>query len=133
MRIVGGMWRGRPLEAPDGRDVTRPTTDRTREQMASMVLSAFDLDLSDVRILDAFAGSGAIGLELLSRGAAHCTFVDADRKAVARIKRNVSSLGASRAQYDVMGGDVAKLVSRGRLPAAPFSLGARPALRHARL
>jgi 16S rRNA (guanine966-N2)-methyltransferase len=122
MRIVGGMWRGRPLEAPDGRDVTRPTTDRTREQMASMVLSAFDLDLSDVRILDAFAGSGAIGLELLSRGAAHCTFVDADRKAVARIKRNVSSLGASRAQYDVMGGDVAKLVSRGKLPGAPFSL-----------
>ena len=122
MRIVGGIWRGRPLEAPDGRDVTRPTTDRTREQMASMVLSAFDLDLSDVRILDAFAGSGAIGLELLSRGAAHCTFVDADRKAVARIKRNVSSLGASRAQYDVMGGDVAKLVSRGRLPGAPFSL-----------
>ena len=122
MRIVGGMWRGRPLEAPDGRDVTRPTTDRTREQMASMVLSAFDLDLSDVRILDAFAGSGAIGLELLSRGAAHCTFVDADRKAVARIKRNVSSLGASRAHYDVMGGDVAKLVSRGRLPGAPFSL-----------
>jgi len=122
MRIVGGMWRGRPLEAPDGRDVTRPTTDRTREQMASMVLSAFDLDLSDVRILDAFAGSGAIGLELLSRGAARCTFVDADRKAVARIKRNVSSLGASRAQYDVMGGDVAKLVSRGKLPGAPFSL-----------
>ena len=82
MRIVGGIWRGRALAAPEGRDVTRPTTDRTREQMASMVLSAFDLDLSDVRILDAFAGSGAIGLELLSRGAAHCTFVDADRKAV---------------------------------------------------
>lgn len=122
MRIVGGMWRGRPLEAPDGRDVTRPTTDRTREQMASMVLSAFGLDLSDVSILDAFAGSGAIGLELLSRGAAHCTFVDADRKAVARIKRNASSLGASRTQYDVLGGDVSKLVTRGVLAGAPFSL-----------
>ena len=122
MRIVGGMWRGRPLEAPDGRDVTRPTTDRTREQMASMALSAFGLDLSDVSILDAFAGSGAIGLELLSRGAAHCTFVDADRKAIARIKRNASSLGASRTQYDVLGGDVSKLVARGVLAGAPFSL-----------
>ena len=57
MRIVGGEWRGRPIEAPDGRDVTRPTTDRTREQIASMVLSAFGLDLSEVDVLDAFAGS----------------------------------------------------------------------------
>ena len=82
MRIVGGKWRGHPLEAPEGRDVTRPTTDRTRESIASMVLSAFGLDLSDVSLLDAFAGSGAIGLELLSRGAASATFVDRDRGAV---------------------------------------------------
>lgn len=58
MRIVGGMWRGRPIEAPDGRDVTRPTTDRTRESMASMVLSAFGLDLGGVSVLDAFGGAG---------------------------------------------------------------------------
>ena len=122
MRIVGGMWRGRPLEAPDGRDVTRPTTDRTREQMASMVLSAFDLDLSEVRVLDAFAGSGAIGLELLSRGAEHCTFVDADRKAVARSRRGAAALGASRAQYDVVGGDATKRGQRGALVGSPFSL-----------
>ena len=70
MRIVGGKWRGRQIEAPDGRDVTRPTTDRTREQIASMILSAAGLDLSGTSVLDAFAGSGAMGLELLSRGAA---------------------------------------------------------------
>ena len=56
MRIVGGKWRGRQIEAPDGRDVTRPTTDRTREQIASMILSAAGLDLSGASVLDAFAG-----------------------------------------------------------------------------
>ena len=63
MRIVGGKWRGRQIEAPDGRDVTRPTTDRTREQIASMILSAAGLDLSGTSVLDAFAGSGAIQRE----------------------------------------------------------------------
>ena len=68
MRIVGGKWKGRSIEAPQGRDVTRPTTDRAREQIASMVLSARGLDLSGDLVLDAFAGSGAMGLELFSRG-----------------------------------------------------------------
>ena len=113
MRIVGGMWRGRALEAPEGRNVTRPTTDRTRESMASMVLSAFDLDLSEVRMLDAFAGSGAIGYELLSRGARSCTFCDADRKAVARIKRNGQALGAAREAHAVVGGLVLECEKRG--------------------
>ena len=122
MRIVGGRWRGHPIEAPEGRDVTRPTTDRTREQMASMVLSAFGLDLSEVSVLDAFAGSGAIGLELLSRGARRCTFVDMDRKAAARVRRNAEALGATRQEFAVVTGDVAKLVARGPLPNAPFSL-----------
>jgi len=121
MRIVGGKWRGRAIEAPDGRDVTRPTTDRTREQMASMVLSAFDLDLSGVTVLDAFAGSGAIGLEMLSRGADGCTFIDADRKAAARVRRNVSTLGAE-ALCTIVTGDAFKVASRRMLPRAPFSL-----------
>lgn len=122
MRIVGGKWRGRRLDAPEGRDVTRPTTDRTREQMASMVLSAFGLDLSEVSVLDAFAGSGAIGFELLSRGARSCTFVDADRKALARIRANARELGATTREYAVVTGDVFKLVARGALARAPFSL-----------
>ena len=67
MRIIGGEWRGRKIEEPRGRDVTRPTTDRVREACASMVMSAFDFDLDEVRVLDAFGGSGALGLEMLSR------------------------------------------------------------------
>lgn len=90
--------------------------------MASMVLSAFDLDLSGVSVLDAFAGSGAIGLELLSRGADHATFVDRDRKALARIRRNVRSLGASSDQATVVAGDVHAIAGRGSLAGAPFSL-----------
>ena len=54
MRIIGGEWRGRKIEEPRGRDVTRPTTDRVREACASMVMSAFDFDLDKVRVLDAF-------------------------------------------------------------------------------
>ena len=69
MRIIGGEWRGRKIEEPRGRDVTRPTTDRVREACASMVMSAFDFDLDEVRVLDAFGGSGALGIEMLSRGA----------------------------------------------------------------
>ena len=119
MRIVGGLWRGRALQAPEGRG-TRPTTDRTRESIASMVLSAFDLDLSQVEVLDAFAGSGAIGLELLSRGARGCTFVERDRRASGVVKANVKALGAKAARVQV--GDVCQLAERGAVMGGPFSL-----------
>lgn len=122
MRIVGGAWRGRTIEALEGRDVTRPTTDRTREAMASMLLSAFDLDLEGVVLLDAFAGSGAIGLELLSRGAQRCVFVDANRKAAACVRRNVGALGVDRESARVLCGDVCKLAARGRIEGGPFDL-----------
>ncbi len=121
MRIVGGMWRGRPLAAPEGRG-TRPTTDRVRESIASMVLSAFDLDLSGARVLDAFAGSGAIGLEMLSRGALSCTFVERDRKAAGVVRANVKSLGATSAQAIVQVGDVLGLSARGAVQGGPFDL-----------
>ena len=119
MRIVGGKWRGRRIEAPEGRGVTRPTTDRMRESIASMILSARGLDLSGESVLDAFAGSGAMGLELLSRGAAHATFVDRDRGAVARLRRSAQALGAQRGELDALGGDVFALAVRG-LPGSPF-------------
>ena len=121
MRIVGGAWRGRALEAPEGRG-TRPTTDRMRETIASMVLSAFDLDLEGVSVLDAFAGSGAMGLEFLSRGAKRCTFVDSDRRAVGVVRRNVSSLGA-QTRCDVLSANAFQLAGRGAtLPGAPYDL-----------
>ncbi len=121
LRIVGGQWAGRTIEAPDDRGVTRPTTDRTRERIASMVLSSFGLDLSDVAVLDAFAGSGALGLEMLSRGAASCCFVDRDRDAAARVRRNVRALGADRRAH-VTCGDVVCLAQAGTLWGAPYSL-----------
>ena len=121
MRIVGGKWRGRTIESPDGRDVTRPTTDRTREQIASMILSACGLDLSDRSVLDAFAGSGAMGLELLSRGAARATFVDRDRRAAARVRRSAEALGAKPGEVTSLAGDVFSRVERG-LAGAPFDI-----------
>lgn len=121
MRVVGGQWRGRALEAPEGRDVTRPTTDRTREAIASMVLSARGLDLGSTSVLDPFAGSGACGIELLSRGAAHATFCDIDRAAAARVRRNLQSLGAAPDTFDVLRADVLRDPSR-RLPGAPFGV-----------
>lgn len=122
MRIVGGEWRGRAIEAPQGRDVTRPTTDRVREAVASMLLSARDLTLEGARVLDAFAGSGALGLELLSRGAAWCTFVDRDRESAERVGRNARSLGADRSRHAVLRGDVERLALRGSVSGGPFDI-----------
>ena len=121
MRIVGGIWKGRAIDAPSGRD-TRPTTDRTRESIASSVLSFFDLSLEGVRVLDAFAGSGAFGLEMLSRGAEHCTFVDAGRQAVRTVKGNLAKLGAASSSYLVVCSDAFKAVEMLASQGARFDL-----------
>lgn len=120
MRIVGGTWRNRTFDTPEGR-ATRPTTDRMRESIASTVLAAQGLDLSDCSVLDAFAGSGAVGLELLSRGARSCTFCERDRKTSALIRRNCQKMGAGEAVWRVLCGDVFRLAERG-LWGAPFSV-----------
>ncbi|HEV2044907.1 MAG TPA: RsmD family RNA methyltransferase, partial [Sphingomicrobium sp.] len=93
MRIIAGAWRGRKLVAPKGLQ-TRPTADRARETLFSMLVSrvgAFD----DLRIADLYAGSGALGFEALSRGAASCTFVENDRAAVEAIRTNTATFGAT--------------------------------------
>lgn len=103
MRIIAGQWRGRPLVAPAG-DATRPTADRTRETLFSMLLSRIG-SFEGLAIGDFFAGSGALGLEALSRGAASCLFVERDRDAVAAIRANATKLGLSKPdvrQTDVM-------------------------------
>ena len=92
MRIIAGEWRGRPLEAPPGR-TTRPTADRVRETLFSMLVSRLG-SFDDLRVADLCAGSGALGFEALSRGAAHVTFVDSDPAAAATIRRNAATLGA---------------------------------------
>jgi 16S rRNA (guanine966-N2)-methyltransferase len=92
MRIIAGEWRGRPLAAPEGRG-TRPTSDRAREGLFSMLVSRLG-SFEGLRAADLFAGTGALGLEALSRGARHCTFVDNDRDAAATIRRNLAIFGA---------------------------------------
>ena len=93
MRVVAGEFRGRRLRAPAGR-ATRPTADRVREALFS-ILGPLD----GVRVLDLFAGSGALGIEALSRGAEAAVFVDSDARAVAAIERNLEALGAHAAVY----------------------------------
>ena len=92
MRIIAGEWRGRPLLAPAGRG-TRPTSDRAREGLFSMLASRFG-SFEDLHVADLFAGTGALGLEALSRGAAFCTFVEKDREALDVLKRNIDTVGA---------------------------------------
>lgn len=123
MRVVGGKWKGLAVEAPEGRGTTRPTTDRNRERIASMILSAAGLDLTGTRVLDAFAGSGAMGFELVSRGAASATFVDLDRRAVARIRRTAErSLRADASEWRALAGDACSLAEQGRIPGGPFGV-----------
>ena len=121
MRIVAGRFGGRRLQAPEG-EKTRPTSDRMREAIASMVLSEMGLDLGGTSVLDAFAGSGAVGLELLSRGAEHVTFLERDRRARQVIQRNVSELGLGKGDYAIVGGDTFALAERGGLAGAPFDI-----------
>lgn len=92
MRIVAGDWRGRPIVAPKG-DTTRPTADRTREALFSMLISRIG-SFEGMTVADLFAGSGALGLEALSRGAAHCLFVEQDRIALDALKANINKLDA---------------------------------------
>ena len=92
MRIIAGQWRGRPLKAPSGQS-TRPTSDRAREALFSMLASRIG-GFEGLKVADLFAGTGALGLEALSRGAAHCTFVETDRAALDALKVNVATLGA---------------------------------------
>ncbi len=106
MRIIAGQWRGRKLAAPKG-DTTRPTADRTRETLFNMLASRLG-DFDDLRVADLFAGSGALGLEALSRGARHCLFVEHDRAALEAIRSNIATLD-TRDLTSIEAGSVMKL------------------------
>lgn len=106
-RIIAGTWRGRRLDVPEGRTV-RPTSERMREALFNII----GPDIADATLLDLFAGSGAIGLEALSRGAAHVTFVERDRDALNALRSNIAKLGATE-RCRLMSGD-ALHVSYGR-------------------
>ncbi len=95
MRIIAGQWRGRPLVAPKG-DATRPTADRTREALFSMLASRVG-SFEGLAVADLFAGSGALGLEALSRGGASCLFVEQDKPALDALRANIAKLDAGGA------------------------------------
>jgi len=115
MRVVAGTARGRPLQAPAGRG-TRPTSDRVREAMFSMLASMDAIE--GAVVLDLFAGSGALGIEALSRGAAGVTFVDHDPAAVATVRANLGVLGEEADRATVVCSDVLRYLV-GASPALP--------------
>jgi 16S rRNA (guanine966-N2)-methyltransferase len=93
MRIVSGSFRGKTLAAPQG-EATRPTSDRARQAIFNILEhAAWSNGVRDVRVIDLFAGSGALGFEALSRGAAFCLFVETDAAARGAIRDNVETLG----------------------------------------
>ena len=106
MRIIAGEWRRRLLKAPPG-DATRPTADRTRETLFNMLASRLG-SFEGLAIADLFAGSGALGLEALSRGAATCLFVEQDPAAVRALRANIAALRA-QATCTVQAGSVLAL------------------------
>jgi 16S rRNA (guanine966-N2)-methyltransferase len=118
MRVVGGRLRGRNLAAPSSRDI-RPTADRLRESLFNILIHAYDDPIADARVLDLFAGTGALGIEAISRGAKFALFVDNGAEARALLRNNVEALGL---------GGVTKVYRRDACnlgpahPVEPFSL-----------
>ena len=96
MRIVGGRLRGRALQTPKSQAI-RPTADRLRESLFNILVHAYGNPVADARVLDLFAGTGALGFEALSRGAAFVLFVDDGAEARALLRGNVEALGAGGA------------------------------------
>jgi 16S rRNA (guanine966-N2)-methyltransferase len=106
VRIVAGEWRRRLLKAPPG-EATRPTADRTRETLFNILASRLG-SFEGLQVADLFAGSGALGLESLSRGAEHCLFVEQDAAAVRALRANIAALRA-QTRCSVQAGSVLSL------------------------
>jgi len=108
VRVVAGDLRGRRIEAPTT-EATRPTTDKVREAVFNS-LRSMDV-LEGARVLDLFAGTGAMGIEALSRGASHCVFVESDRAALAVLRTNLHQLGVAD-KSTVISGDAVMQASQ---------------------
>src|SRR4051794_5467717 len=117
MRVVGGRLKGRNLAPPSSRDI-RPTADRLRESLFNILIHAYGDPITGARILDLFAGTGALGLEAISRGAAFALFVDDGVEARALLRQNVEALGVA-AITRIFRRDVTKLGPAH--PVEPFS------------
>ena len=108
-RIIAGRFKGRRMEVPTGRDI-RPTTDRMRERLFSMLMHSRYPDMDGANVADLFAGTGALGLEALSRGAAHVTFAEKARASLDCLKGNIETLGV-KDDVSILPVDASKLPS----------------------
>src|SRR6202161_84052 len=120
MRIVGGAWRGRTLVAPPGQG-TRPTADRVRQALFDMLMHAEwggRALLEGAAVLDVFAGTGALGLEALSRGAASACFIESDPAALRALRANVAA-GKAEDRVEVLAADALR-VAKGRAASVVF-------------
>jgi len=120
MRIIAGRLKGRRLAGPDGPGL-RPTADSLRERLFNILGDS----AAGVRVMDAFAGTGAVGLEAISRGAAHVTFVERDRRAIKLINENIRRCGVEQA-CTVVGRDFFDLGPRNPGTSEPRNLGINP-------
>ncbi|WP_428688138.1 16S rRNA (guanine(966)-N(2))-methyltransferase RsmD [Roseibium sp.] len=118
MRIVAGRFKGAALAAPKSQS-TRPTSDRLRETVFNILVHGLDVDLDGARVLDLFAGTGALGFEAISRGARHCTFIEEGAEARGVIRRNMETLGLNGAAK-IFRRDATRLGSAGTIE--PFDL-----------
>jgi 16S rRNA (guanine966-N2)-methyltransferase len=127
MRVVGGQWRGRPLTAPAGR-ATRPTSDKVREAVFDVLGALLPGGVGGRAAIDLFAGSGALGIEALSRGAASCTFVEHDARALRALRANLARVGletagrAPGARARVVATDVRRALTADARSAARYTL-----------
>src|SRR6266446_8020188 len=116
MRIIAGKYRGRTLKSPPSPE-TRPTSDRLRETLFNILAPR----IKGARFLDLCAGSGAVGIEALSRGAAHATFVDQSRKMCALIEANLKALTVDENDVEVVNGEAKEfLLRRAKKEGSPF-------------
>lgn len=118
MRIVAGRFKGTALAAPRSQG-TRPTSDRLRETIFNILAHGVETDLDGARVLDLFAGTGALGFEAISRGAGHCTFIEEGAEARGVIRRNMETLGLNGAAK-IFRRDATRLGATGTI--APFDL-----------
>jgi 16S rRNA (guanine966-N2)-methyltransferase len=117
MRVIAGRLRGRRLKTPKGRQTTRPTSDRVREALFSMLG-----DLQETVVLDLFAGTGALGIEALSRGAGRVVFVERDAAAVAVLRANLDDLGLAREEASLRVGDALRALRTARARGETYDL-----------
>lgn len=116
MRVIGGGYRSRLIAMPKGA-VIRPTQDKVRESIFNILR-----DVSGKRVLELFAGSGALGIEAISRGATHATFIDNNSKCIEAIRVNLESLGMDSCQYDVIRANALSVLPRIKKEGKNFDL-----------